>query len=130
MSRTWQGIPDGRRAACIFSWHRPCCSLTTFDPTMWYALDGEKSDGREQVLPQLQALLEFTENLERRLSVDGVDGIAGALGLYRRLKSTLDAVPDGDIARKKAEVENVLLWLEDVARGLEELKRLKDAIRS
>ena len=98
---------------------------------MWYALDGEKSsDGREQVLPQLQALLEFTENLERRLSVDGVDGIAGALGLYRRLKSTLDAVPDGDIARKKAEVESVLRWLEDVARGLEELKRLKDAIRS
>jgi hypothetical protein len=96
---------------------------------MWYALDGEKSDGREQVLPRLRAFLEFTESLERRLSVEGVDGIAGALGLYRRLKSTLDAVPDGDIARMKAEVESVQRWLEDIARGLEELKRLKDAIR-
>jgi len=97
---------------------------------MWYALDGEKSDGREQILPQLQSLLEFTESLEQRLSVEGVDGIAGALGLYRRLKSTLDAVTDREIARMKEDVDGVQAWLEDIARGLEELKRLKDAIRA
>ena len=97
---------------------------------MWYALDGEKSDGREQILPQLQSLLEFTESLEHRLSVEGVDGIAGALGLYRRLKSTLDAVTDREIARMKEDVDGVQAWLEDIARGLEELKRLKDAIRA
>ena len=97
---------------------------------MWYALDGENSDGREQILPRLQALLEFTESLEQRLPVEGIDGIAGALGLYRRLKSTLDEVPERDIARMKADVDGVQRWLEDVARGLEELKRLKDAIRA
>jgi len=97
---------------------------------MWFALDGEKSDGREQILPQLQALLEFTDSLERRLAVDGVEGIAGALGLYRRLRTALDEVPDGDIARMKVEVESVQRWLEDVARGLEEIRRLKDAIRA
>jgi hypothetical protein len=97
---------------------------------MWYALDGsEKSDGQEQVLPKLQALLEFTESLEQRLAVDGVDGIAGALGLYRRLKSTLDDVPDAEIARVKSEIDSVQRWLQDIARGLEELKRLKAAFR-
>ena len=97
---------------------------------MWFALDGEKSDGREQILPRLQALLEFADSLEQRLAVDGVEGIAGALALYRRLRTALDEVPDGDITRMQAEVEGVQRWLEDVARGLDEIRRLKDAIRA
>jgi hypothetical protein len=97
---------------------------------MWFALDGEKSEGREEILPRLNALLEFTDGLEQRLSVDGIDGIAGALALYRRLKALLDALSDGDIARRKADVESVQHWLEDIAHGLEEVRRLKGAIRA
>jgi hypothetical protein len=97
---------------------------------MWFGLDGEKSDGREEILPKLKAVLEFADGLAQRLSVDGIEGIAGALGLYRRLKELLDALPEADIARRKAEVEAVQRWLEDIARGLEELQRLKSAMRS
>jgi hypothetical protein len=97
---------------------------------MWFALDGEKSDGREEILPQLKALLEFADGLEQRLSVDGIQGMAGALGLYRRLKMLLDALPEADIARRRAEVESVQRWLEDIARALEDLQRLKTALRS
>ena len=97
---------------------------------MWFALDGEKSDGREDILPQLKAVLEFADGLEQRLSVDGIQGIAGALGLYRRLKELLDELPEADIVRQKAEVESVQRWLEDIARTLEDLQRLKSAMRS
>jgi len=97
---------------------------------MWFAFDGEKTDGREEILPQLKAILEFADGLEQRLSVDGIQGIGGALGLYRRLKELLDALPTADIARRKAEVEGVQRWLEDIARGLEELQRLKSVMRS
>jgi len=97
---------------------------------MWFALDGEKSDEREEILPQLKAVLEFADGLEQRLSVDGIQGIAGALGLYRRLKELLDELPEADIVRQKAEVESVQRWLEDIARTLEDLQRLKSAMRS
>ena len=97
---------------------------------MWFALDGEKSDEREEILPQLKAVLEFADGLEQRLSVDGIQGIAGALGLYRRLKELLDELPEADIVRQKAEVESVQRWLEDIASTLEDLQRLKSAMRS
>ena len=97
---------------------------------MWFALDGEKSDGREDILPQLKAVLEFADGLEQRLSVDGIQGMAGALGLYRRLKELLDELPEADILRQKAEVESVQRWLEDIASTLEDLQRLKSAMRS
>ena len=97
---------------------------------MWFALDGEKSDEREEILPQLKAVLEFADGLEQRLSVDGIQGIAGALGLYRRLKGLLDELPEADIVRQKAEVESVQRWLEDIARTLEDMQRLKSAMRS
>jgi hypothetical protein len=97
---------------------------------MWFALDGEKSDGREEILPQLKAVLEFADGLEQQLSVDGIQGIAGALGLYRRLRELLDVLPEADIAQRRAEVESVQRWLEGIARGLEELQRLKSVMRA
>jgi hypothetical protein len=97
---------------------------------MWFALDGEKSDGREDVLPRLRAVLEFADGLEQRLSMDGIQGIAGALGLYRRLRELLAALPEAEIERRKAEIEGVQRWLEEIARGLEELQRLKSVLRS
>ena len=87
--------------------------------------DGE---GLESVLPHLEAVLQFTQELNRRLAGVGIDGIGGALELYRRLKSTLDAIPDAEIARALQEIDALGRALAQTAAGLDELRRLKTLV--
>ncbi len=94
---------------------------------MWLALDHgpAKGEGMESVLPRLEAVLRFTEELRGRFVATGVDGIAGALGLYRSLRSVLDAIPEAEVTRMLAEVEALTTMLGDLERSLEEVRRLK-----
>jgi hypothetical protein len=84
--------------------------------------------GLEQVLPQLQALSAFADELDARIGADGVQGVHGALDLHRRLAQLLDGVSDTDLARIVAAIDDVAAALAVVRRDVERLRRLKAAL--
>jgi hypothetical protein len=94
---------------------------------VWFALDETKdAETMEQVLPKLEAVLRFTKELETRLSTVGVDGVAGALGLYQCLRSTLDGIATAEIEAMLATIERLERALGDMAANLREIRRLKE----
>ena len=100
---------------------------------MWFLLDRglAEADGAEQVLPALEAIAQFTEELRRRLGGDGgdgVDGIDGAFALYERLRTTLDDIPRARLEAMRAEIARLERWLGDVLDCLEELRRIKRVV--
>jgi hypothetical protein len=97
---------------------------------MWLMFNWNENDahGVEQALPSLEAIARFTEELRGRLTPDGVDGLDGALGLYRCLKRTLDGIPAARLDEMRAEVAALEEWLRRVARWLDEIDRLKQAL--
>ena len=94
---------------------------------MWLALaNGPKSaDGIEHVLPELEAVGRFAEELRRRLALEGLDGIDGPVRLYRQLRGTLDPISEAELEQMRAEVQALVCWLEDVVRSLVEIRRVK-----
>jgi hypothetical protein len=97
---------------------------------VWIALDQglKQPTDLARILPDLQALLSFTRDLEQRLDSAGVDGISGALGLHRLLVETLDAIPRADIERALAEVEILVGTLRRYAETLAELRALRERL--
>jgi hypothetical protein len=97
---------------------------------MWFLLDRElaRTDGAEQVLPALEAIAQFTEELRSRLGGDGVDGIDGAFALSERLRTALDDIPRARLEEMLAEVSCLERWLGDALGCLEELRRLKQVL--
>ena len=79
------------------------------------------------VLPELAAIAQFAADLRARLEGVGVDGLEGTLGLYGRLRETLDRIPPDDIERVLAHIAVMQRSLHEVARRLDELGRLKRA---
>ncbi len=104
--------------------------LLTSGDAVWFALeriDGS-GDGVEGVLPQLEAILRFTHELEQRLVAAGVDGLTGAVGLYLRLKTTIDGIPAVDVARTQAAVHTLEHEVGALAQHLAALHRLKGVV--
>ena len=97
---------------------------------MWLLLDRglAEADGAEQVLPALEAIAQFTEELRRRLGGDGVDGIDGAFALYERLRTTLDDIPRARVEEMCAEIACLARWLGDALGRLEDLRRVKQVV--
>jgi hypothetical protein len=95
---------------------------------VWLAFhNGRNDDDLVHVLPELAAIAQFTAELDGRLASVGVDGFAGTVALYRRLRATLDGIPPADLDRVRAQVVALEHWLDGVARCLGELVRLKQA---
>ena len=94
---------------------------------MWLALaNGPRSaDGIENVLPEIEAVGRFADELRGRLALEGLDGIDGPVRLYRQLRGTLDPVAEAELEQMRAEVQALVSWLEEVVRDLGELRRLK-----
>jgi hypothetical protein len=97
---------------------------------VWIALEQANADGHgaEQMLPRLEALVQFAQSLDGRLSADGMGGIAGTLALYRRLQSVLDTLSDVELARAREEVRALERWLASLAHMLDDVARLKAAL--
>jgi len=97
---------------------------------MWFLLDREpgEGDGAEQVLPALEAIARFTEELRHRLAGDSVDGIDGALALDRRLRATLDSIPQARLEEMRTEIARLEGWLTDVLGCLQDVRRLKQVV--
>src|SRR4051812_38075161 len=95
------------------------------------ALAGNPGDGIgvEAILPHMEAVLRFTQELNGRLAEIGLDGIGGALELYRRLKDVLDGIPDGDVERMTGEVDALARSLAHLRDGLDEVRRLKTLVQ-
>jgi hypothetical protein len=106
--------------------------LLVLASTVWLSLDTDQAahdlSGAEQVLPQLEALLQFGRDLEQRLATVGVEGAAGILGLYRRLRAVLDGVPEGEIERRIAEAQALERGFAALAAQLREIQRLKGLV--
>ena len=94
---------------------------------MWIALDQGLKQAADlaRILPELQALIFFTRDLQQRLGTVGVDGISGALGLHRLLTDALDGVAAADIARAQTEIETLAESLRRYAEVLARLQALR-----
>lgn len=105
-------------------------SLLPDGAPMWFALEQgfAEPDGVEQMLPTLEAISQFADELRRRLAGDGVDGIEGAFALYRRLGDTLGDIPLARLEEMHGEIARLERWLGDILGCLEDLKRLKRAL--
>lgn len=97
---------------------------------MWFALEPGPADGEGAagVLPQLEAVLRFTRELQERLATVGVDGVSGALGIARHLRAALDAIPQAEITHMLGEIDRLSRGLTELRRDLEELERLKQLV--
>ncbi|HYV58041.1 MAG TPA: hypothetical protein VE911_10865 [Candidatus Nitrosopolaris sp.] len=97
---------------------------------MWFTLEHDDRNGRgvEDVLPQLEAVLAFSHELDQRLVAAGVDGLTGAVGLYLRLKTTIDDIPSAEVARTQAAVHALEHEVGALARYLADIKRLKGVV--
>jgi hypothetical protein len=94
---------------------------------VWLALaNGPKSaDGIEQVLPELESVGRFADELRRRLALEGLDGIDGPVRLYRQLRESLDPISRAELEQMRAEIQALVGWLEEVIRSLADIRRLK-----
>jgi hypothetical protein len=97
---------------------------------MWFTLDRgpSNSDGVEQLLPRLQAIVEFIDGLQRQLAAEGVDGIGGALQLYRSLRAILDPIARPEVERMHAELIVLERRLSELADALVSLKGAKTSL--
>ena len=97
---------------------------------MWFLLDRglAEGDGAEEVLPALEAIAQFTDELRHRLAGDGVDGIDGAFALYEHLRTTLDDIPRARVEEVCAEIARLARWLGDALGRLEDLRRVKQVV--
>jgi hypothetical protein len=97
---------------------------------VWLTLDqGLKQAGDlARILPDLEAIVRFTRELQQRLATIGVDGISGVLGLHRLLKTTLDSVSVADLERALADIDVLTARLLRLGETLAELKRLKERV--
>ena len=94
---------------------------------MWFSLDDGPGDGEAvaSVLPRLEAVLRFAQDLQAQLSAVGLDGIAGAIELSRRLRALLDPIPAAELTRMIAEVDSLSRAIAQIGRTLDEIRRLK-----
>ena len=96
---------------------------------MWFLLDQKfREADRVEMLPALEAIAQFTEELRCRLGNDGVDGIDGAYALYQRLRTTLDDIPRARLEEMRAEIARLARWLGDVLGRVEDLRRVKQVV--
>jgi len=99
-------------------------------PVLWLALADARhaGDPMERLIPQLDALLTFTAELDGRLAATGVPGIAGALSLHERIAGALADVSASDLDARLAAVAGLQTQLAEVAKALDALRRLKRAL--
>jgi len=93
---------------------------------MWLLLDQRSTrDGLEAVLPGVEALVQFAAELGQRLRGVEVEGVAGALGLSRRLHAVLDGIAVDDLERALAVTAALERVLRDCVDRLDALRAFK-----
>ena len=79
----------------------------------------------EEMLRQAEAILRFSEDVRRRMSDIGVDGIGGVLKLYGQLRSAMDKVTQSEIETSTAELTHLVETIQNLRDELMRMKALK-----
>lgn len=82
----------------------------------------------EEILHQAEAILRFSEDVQRRMSEVGVDGISGVLTLYSQLRSAMDRVAQSEIEASAADVSRLVETMQHLRDELQRVKALKQTV--
>jgi hypothetical protein len=94
---------------------------------VWLAIGNGNPRGSavEHVLPDLEALGRFSDELRCRAGIDDTDGIGGLVRLHGRLKRSLDAIPTDELERMRADTQALIARFEEIACSMHRLEQLK-----
>jgi len=82
----------------------------------------------EEILHQAEAILRFSEDVQRRMSEVGVDGIGGVLALYTQLRGAMDKVAQSEIEASAADVARLVESMQHLRDELQRIKALKQTV--
>jgi len=82
----------------------------------------------EEILHQAEAILRFSEDVQKRMSEVGVDGISGVLALYGQLRGAMDRVTQGEITATSSDIDRLVETMQNLRTELDRLKALKHTV--
>ena len=84
----------------------------------------------DEVVRQTDQIINFTREINRRMTESGVQGVEGLVGLYDQLRTALAKVSVQEIDWAQQEVTRVLERLRKLSEELGHLAALKAAIET
>ncbi|MBI3770627.1 MAG: hypothetical protein HY271_19330 [Deltaproteobacteria bacterium] len=91
---------------------------------------GATSTMLEELLHRAEAIFRFSEDMQRRLSEIGVDGLGGVLRLYGQLRSAMDTVARSEIEMSTADLTRLVATMQKLRDELQRMKVLKRSFES
>jgi hypothetical protein len=82
----------------------------------------------EEMVRQTDQIINFTREINRRMTESGVAGVEGLVGLYDQLKTALSKVSTQELDWAQGEVNRVLDSLKKLSEELAHLAALKSAL--
>jgi hypothetical protein len=82
----------------------------------------------EEMVRQTDQIINFTREINRRMTESGVAGVEGLVGLYDQLKTALAKVSTQELDWAQGEVNRVLESLKKLSDELTHLAALKAAL--
>jgi hypothetical protein len=86
--------------------------------------------GMEEMVRQTDQLINFTREINRRMSESGVSGVEGLVALYDQLRAALAKVSAQELDWAQGEVDRVLESLRRLSAELAHLAALKAALET
>jgi len=84
----------------------------------------------EEMVRQTDQIINFTREINRRLSESGISGIEGLVAAYDQLRNALSKVNPQELEWAQAEVNGVLDRLRHLSDELKHLAALKGALET
>jgi hypothetical protein len=82
----------------------------------------------EEMVRQTDQIINFTREINRRMTESGVAGVEGLVGLYDQLKTALAKVSTQELDWAQGELNRVLDSLKKLSEELAHLAALKSAL--
>ena len=84
----------------------------------------------EEMVRQTDQLINFTREINRRISESGISGVEGLVALYDQLRAALGKVSQNELEWAQGEVSRVLESLKRLSEELNHLSALKAALET
>jgi len=84
----------------------------------------------EEMVRQTDQLINFTREINRRISESGISGVEGLVALYDQLRAALGKVSQNELEWAQGEVNRVLESLKHLSEELNHLSALKAALET
>jgi len=84
----------------------------------------------EEMVRQTDQLINFTREINRRISESGISGVEGLVALYDQLRAALGKVNQNELEWAQGEVNRVLESLKRLSEELNHLAALKAALET